>query len=324
MFMNFRTLVLRDDDGSLGAPSPDEQTFANDGDFAAARAALVHSAPEILPTDEPTSPVTDDAALEAAAIDELIGTPAGEPASGGESGVTPPETTVDPYAAYGGEESVKHALALRQMHNDPDGQRQLAGQLLAQLGYKPEQIRAALNDEAQAEPDPLDALLNMEDGDVVTGAELKAIVAALASRDEAVSRQAVQPVEQQWQQQQAAQIQQMADATYVEVLGVPPQTPEGQKSFLAQANAVQARAETLVTPGETNPSRIRLAILTAASQIKAEDESRFKAYVAGKRKAAADLPTNLGGGQPPGGEPAKDPQNMKEARAAAKAAGLFN
>jgi hypothetical protein len=232
---------------------------------------------------------------------------------------------VDPYAEYGGVESIRHALALRQTFNDPEGQKALAGQLLIQLGYTPDQIRAALErQEVAPQVDPLDALLNLDDTDLVTGEQLKSIVAALANRDEQVSRQAIDPLASQWEAAQQAQLQQLADSTYIELLGLPdPAKPEAQQAFLAQANAIQARAETLVQPGERDPQRIRLALLTAHTQIKAEDEARFRAYVASKKTAAAALPTNLGGGQPPGGEPAKEPKNVKEASAIARASGIF-
>ncbi len=312
MFVRNVFFAPADDFGS-GA-SPDEVAPE---DAASARAAFLADAPPVLPSEDPTPAPVDDAAAEAVAIAEITG--AGAPPA-----AAPAPAAPDPYAEYGGVESIRHALALRQTFNDPEGQKALAAQLLTQLGYTPDKIRAALEGSApQAEPDPLDALLNLDDGDIVTGEQLKAIVAALANRDEQVSRQAVNPLENQWAAQQQSQLQQVADSTYIELLGLPEQTPEAQQAFLVQANAIQARAETLVTPGERDPQRIRLALLTAHTQIKGEDEARFRAYVQSKKAAAAALPTNIGGGQPPGGEPAKEPKNVKEASRMARESGIF-
>lgn len=344
MFIRFHSPVFFDGDetpsgadGSLGSPSPTE--VAPD-DVAAARAAFLAAPPEVLSTDEPAAPAPDAAAVteaeRQAAIDELTTPPA---APAGTPPAAPTAGTHDPYAEFGGVEAVRQAAQVQAALRTEQGVRAMAGQALVALGYSPAQIAAALEGGppvAGAAPEPaapatpndlLASLATLEDDDTVTGAQLKALVQGLAAQAQVTAQEQaaaqVAPLQSQWEQQQQHAVQAVADATYTELLGPTPTDPEALQRFSSQANRIQQIAESIVTPGETDPGRIRLALVTAHAQFINEQEAVFTAYLHAKKATAAALPANIGGGQPPGGEPIKEPQNMAEARAQARASGMF-
>lgn len=335
----------------LGHASPDEQSFGNAKDFSEARRALLREPPVVLHDDSPEPAAAAPDTSEAALLAELAAptTPApGAPAA-------PDSFTVgrtnDGREIVLTAEQAKTNWEVAEALRTEQGIKGMVGQGLIALGYSPEEIQAFVaahtggpNLGAQAQqpgatpapPEPVvDPFAGIDDGEIVTGADLKAALATI--RDEAArnavaaTQAAVQPLDETVRQQQAAQeqresayIQQVATATYHELLGPPPVDAESLKRYNAQAARVNQLAEGLVVPGSRDPGEIRRALIAGHAAFVDEMETAFRGYAAGKKQAAADLPTNIGGGGTPGGEPVKEPVDLKDARKQAKAAGFFS
>ena len=308
------------------APATEPQSVAES--IAARRAQGV---PEILHETEPNIEPTE-AEVEAAALAELTAPPTGTPAAP----VAAPPAGADPFAAFGGEEAVRNAHQVAEALRTETGLRTLITQGLLALNYSPEQIKAALGTpglpggaatQEPAVPAVPSPLVAIEDDDVVTGAQLKAIVAsatadAAQQAAEAV-RAEVAPVAEQFQRQALSIAQQAADATYIEILGPAPTDPDANKAWMTQAHEIQLMASANFDSNNYNPGDIRMALLAAGAEFKQRQEAVFHAYIGQKKADAAAQPMNVGGGQTPGSEPPKEPQNLAEARAQAKAAGIF-
>jgi len=335
----------------LGHASPDEQSFGSAKDFDAARRALLREPPVVLHDDSPAPPTppagTDDASL----LAELAATPApAAPAPGAPA----PEQFVVGRTSDGREivltpEQAKTNWEVAEALRTEQGIKGMVGQGLVALGYSPEEIQAfvaahngqtpvgapATQPGATPEaPAPVDPFADLEDGEVVSGADLKRAYALLrdqaAQAAAAATQAATQPLEATIAQQQAALeareqavINQVATSTYHELLGQPPTEPEANRRYMAQAARVQQLADSVVVQGSRDPGEIRRALIAGHAMFVDEMETAFRGYAAGKKQAAADLPTNIGGGSAPGGEPVKEPVDLKDARRQAKAAGFF-
>lgn len=326
MFITRKTPVFFDADDGAGGGAPDPEP-ASLADAQAAREAFLNNPPPI--TDEPDpEPAAEVDPLDDPALADL--TP---PAAPVPDPVTPP---ADPYAEWGGRETVERAVKLDQAMHTESGIRLVVAQSLQALGYTPDQIRAALTgapvppgaitEPPEPQPDPL---VDVDDDDYVSGADLKRIVArataAAAEQAAAAVAETLQPTVTSFEQQRQAQASQVADAAYVETLGAYPATgtKEQQDDWRSEVAAVQQAAERFIDPNDWSPQGIRMAILRGAEALKAQREADLARYVARKRAAREANPTNVGGGEPPGGEAAKEPQTLAEARQLAEAAGYF-
>lgn len=307
-------------DPDTGA-APDRSAEVSDP--AAARAAFLASAPEIIAQPDATVEVDEDAV-----IDELTRPPAA---------TDPPATPapeVDPFAAYGGKEVVENALQVRQALQSELGIRTLVAQGLNTLGYTPEQIAAALGKQAApgapAEPEgPSDPLAGFDDDDLVTAADMRRILAeqsgqATQAREAAVAaaRAELDPVKAALDAQRNQEIAQRNDQTLAELLGPVPIEADKLGQYQTMANATIQAAGRYVEPNNFDPVHIRSAIVRGHADVVAAEEARYQAYLATKREARRAAPANIGG-QSAGETPEAEPKNLKEASAQARAAGLF-
>lgn len=324
--MFVRTPVFFDTpDDSGGAPDAGTDTSADA--LAAARSEFLNNPPEI--PDTPDEPAAEIDPLDEAAADLDATPPAGDapavPATGG--------TPDDPYAEFGGREAVERALSVDAALRTESGLRLIIAQGLQALNYTPQQIRAALEGgpslplpAGEAEPE-VAPLVDVEDDDYVSGADLKRIVARVAedaaTKAAAAVRGEVTPVAEAFAQQQQRQASEAADATYVELLGAFPEDAAEQEAWRAQQNRLQQAGGAFIDPDDWSPASVRMALLRANEAVKAEDEANLRRYVARKRADREALPTNVGGGQPPGGEIEQEPQNLKDAHKLMEAQGFF-
>jgi hypothetical protein len=277
--------------------------------------------PEILSTDTVEAPApTVETDPEAALLADL---------SAGTS-ATPAPPAEDPFAAYGGREAVEEARVIRDALATETGVRTLIAQGLHALGYSPDQVRAFMENravgEAAAAAAPADPLAAISDEDVVTGAEVKAVVqAAVAQALAGVTgelKAGLQPVQQQMEAQRQATAQQTVDGTLVELLGQPPTDPGELKQFQTLATAVLQAAAPYVQADNWDPQHIRAAIQRGHADYQAQLEAAISYRLAQKKAQAAAQPTNIGGATS-GSEPAQEPKDLKEARAMARAMGLW-
>ncbi len=103
-----------------------------------------------------------------------------------------------------------------------------------------------------------------------------------------------------------------------------PETPGAERdAWLKQAKAVQQAASAHLAADNWNPADIRAALLRGHAEYTAEQEGLFKAYLLQKKKDRESQPTSIAGGQVTTSEAEKEPQNLAEARAAAKSGGFF-
>jgi hypothetical protein len=301
--------------------------------LADARREFLNNPPPILPSED-AAPVETDDALAAEVEEELLKPPA---AAGTPPGVSPPVPaapgTPDPYAEFGGREAVEEAARVQAALKTESGVRLMVAQALQALKYSPQQIRAALEGGPAIPlpgepPPPEQSPFDIDDEEIVTGADLKrivAIVAEQAAQQAAESvRGEVKPTVDAFQEQRQQQASALADATYTELLGEFGTTPEEQKAWTQQQERVKAYATQYIDPNDWSATGIRNALIRGHADFVAEQESLFKGYLEKKRKDRQATPANLGGGSPPGSEAPKEPQNLAEAKAAAKAAGFFN
>ena len=314
-------------------PQPDLSGEVAPEDVKAARQAFLSNPPaQINPEPEP-APVLDE---EAAALDELTPPPAAA-----DAGETPPAAaagTPDPYAEFGGREAVATAMELDRALRTEQGVKLVIRQGLEALGYTDAQIRAALGGgpgqdpltgaapEQQAAPTGLEGF-DLEDDDVVTGAQLKGIVKQ--ATDSAVQQALAQaqaqldPVRQQFEQERIREQASRNDQTLIELLGPVPEGESELAEYQAAAQDVLNAAQRYVEPGNFDPAHVRAGIVKAHADIQAAADARFKRYLESKKQARAAAPTNTGGFTSTEAE-AAEPKNLKEARAMARAAGVFD
>ena len=333
------------DPAEFGAePNPSEVAVE---DVAAARKNFLQTAEpptaargeevinEILP--EPTAAET------AAALDELSKP---LPLEGGPAPVvTPaaPVTSPSGTTVFASEEDAINAKNVVESLRTEQGVRTMVGQGLLALGYTPEQIEqlrqlkesgtplvATPQAPAAPVPDALAALAGIGDDDVIEGKQLKDLLTAVIAQTQAsaqtaaqaAAQQQVAPVAQSFEEQQARlqaqEAQQVANATYVQVLGPEPEDPASKPAYYAMARAVQAHAQQLLGEYPATPDNLRAVITRGHAAYVAEQEAAFQAYIGVKRAQAANQPANIGGGGVPTDGPVAEPKSLKEARAMAK------
>ena len=340
-------------DPSLGNPSPDEQHIESNKDFRNARSAFLRDAPPILNPDDPAPAPVETDPIESAVAD--LTTPAA-PAPG----VTPPAAPTQPAPAPAApslitvgyteagvpiqitpEQAQQHWQVTEALRTEA-GVRAMVAQGLRALypNATAEQIQAlsqqlatgAAPESTPGAPVAADPFAGIGDEDLVTGAELKTLVTKLLSDAQANAaraaaaavQQQVDPVRAAFEQQQQRTAQVTADATYVELLGpTPPPGDPAREDWLRQAKQVQILATAHLDPNNWNPADIRAALLRGHAQYVQEQDALLRAYAGSKKRDREAQPTNVGGGTPQGGEPVKEPQNLAEARQAARAEGFF-
>lgn len=315
------------DPNDTGYEQPDLSAEVPLDEVAAAKAEFLKG-PAGHVTSTPDEPVLDD---EAAALDELTKPPAGEAAPPSTTAGEPP--AADPYAQYGGAEAVAHAFEVQEALRTESGVRLLIQQGLQALGYTPAQIKAAVGGgpgAPTAEPAPdqpsADPYADLPDEELLTGADFKRYAEkiktdAIAEAQRTVASQ-VDPVVAQQREAFNAEIRTRNDATLAELLGPVPAEPEKQGEYSTQAQQVLDAAGRYVDPSNYDPAHIRSAIIKGHADVEAQNEARWKAYLGKKKAARSAAPSNIGGASAGEGEP-KEPQNLKEAREAMKAAGLW-
>lgn len=319
----FRLLHDTPDDSGAAAPTEAQPEPKNIREAIEQRQA--GGIPEIISeAPEAPAPVVDN---ETATLQSIATPPAGEAPT-----TEQVPAAVDPFALYGGREAVEEAAVIRDALATEAGVRTLVAQGLAALGHDPEAVKAFLQGQgaspqqaaaAVAEADPL---ANIADDDVVTGADMKAyterqVAAAVAQATSAV-KEATAPLQAQFQAQREASAQATVDAALIEVLGPVPTDPAERANFEALAQATLVASARFIEQDNWDTAHIRAAVLNGHAAMTAATEAAIQARLAAKRHQAAAQPANIGG-TPPGGEEVAEPKNMAEARAMARASGIF-
>lgn len=285
-------------------------------------------------TEPAAAPTADEVALAA-----LEASPADAP----DTPPAVPEGT-DPYAQWGGEARVREAMAIRDGLDTPAGIRLMAGNTLTALGYSSEQVGqllaqpgaaeqvvAAAAQGGAAQTPAADPFAGIGDDDVVTGGELKQFLQAALDQqktqfEQTVAQQqqsAIIPLQEQLAQQAAQAETAVVDSTLVELLGPVPEDQKGQEDMGTQARGILEAAMPYIDPAQrSNPDHLRAAILRGNADYKAESEARLAAFLRGKKAQAAAVPTSTTGGSP-GGEPAPEPKDARDATRMLKEAGLY-
>lgn len=306
-----------------------EGELQSSADIAAARQAFLSEPPEIV-SNEPAEPVVDEAAEEAAALDELT-----QPPAAPEGGTTPPPPapaptgTPDPYAEFGGREAVEQAVNVQAALRTEQGVRMAVANGLVTLGYSVEQVRAALEgaEVAPAAPAVVDPLEGLDDEDVLTVSSAKALIEQAVTRATAVATEkadaGIAPIAEAIATQQRQQVQSNTDAALISVFGPVPDDPTQAAAYRTSVDAIVQRAGASYDPSQwANPHHITSVIQQAHAEIEAESEARFKAYLLNKKQVRDSQPVHTGGGA--GGEgPLPEPKNLAEAREQARAGGFF-
>jgi hypothetical protein len=313
----------------LAAPPPE----GAEADAIAATRAAAAAAP----------PPPSDAALEAQALDELLGTqpPAGQEGATATAPSAPapapaPTGTPDPYAQWGGYQAVENAMAVQQALRTEQGVRTLVAQGLMDLGYDVNQVRAALDGAppeqqwgTQDQPivDPTAGLADEDQIDLTAG-DLRALIDNIttqaATRAAQTVAQQVQPLTQQIQEADARQQRQVTDSALVAVLGPPPADPQARAAYAARVDAIVSHGQQYFDPAQwSNPQHVQSVIARANAEIVQADEARYQAYLQSKRETMLAQPPNTGGGAA-GEEPIPEPKNLAESRRMAAAAGFFD
>lgn len=332
----FRVMFLHDtpDDTGGGAAPAEPQSVR---EAIAARQASDN--PSLaFPSDapvEPVAPVEPDPVE--AAIDELAPAP---PAAGSVEAPAidaPAAGTPDPFAEYGGADEVRNAVTLANAMRSEQGMRAVIANGLHALGYSPEQVRAALQNQgatpaeataavAAAPAAEVDPLADITDDDVVTGGDLKRIVQATiektARETAAALAAATKPLEDQVQVERQSRAQQTVDGTLVELLGAPPADAAGLAQYQELANGVLTAAANGFDQNQWDPAYIRSAIIKGHQAFTSQQDRALAAYAARKRAERAAAPAHVGGSQQAGAEALPEPKNVKEAIAQRKAAGV--
>lgn len=260
---------------------------------------------------------------------------------------TPPASEApDPFAEFGGRETVSDAVQIAQAMRTEQGLRYVVAQGLHALGYDPAQVRAALEQrgatpaeaaEATAATQPetqvVDPLAGLSDDDVLTAADARKLLdaaraeaarAAQAAAPKVEPDQRVDAIEQQLAAQRQAVATQTTDSTLIELLGPPPDDAAEQETWRQVAQGVLAQAQVGFDPNNWDPLAIRQAIIRGHAAFVAEQDRLLAAYAQRKAADRAKAPSHIGGGQLPSNEQVpQEPKNAREATKLLKEQGLF-
>lgn len=300
-------------------PTPEPQNVA---EASAQLAALGDPGFATADTDDVIEPEAPGAEGGAPAPPAGDATPAPEP--------TTPAPADDPYAEWGGRQVVEDAVVIARGLKTEAGVRTLVAQGLQAIGYTPAQIQAALAGGATSAPTaaapaaPADPLDGIEDDDVVSGGDVKKLVArAIESATAEITAQVkaqVDPVREQAIADRQARTNNVIDGTIVELLGT-----GGDESTVDRdtAGEVLVAAEKYVEEDNWDAAHIRAALVKGHADVVARQERVYEQYLA-KKKAVKDAsPVAAAGAGGAGEPPPREPQNLAEARQMAKEAGLF-
>lgn len=274
------------------------------------------------PTPEPVA--TGD---EFADVVPEPGTETEVPAESG-APVTEPVVTDDPFLAYGGKQVVEDAVTIAQGLRTETGVRAIVAQGLNALGYSADQVKAFFEAQGQTPPAP-DApagpLDGIADDDVITAADARKMIEqavnATAERVLGESAKGQNALAEQLQNDRARVAQETVDSTLTQLLDIKDGKPD--ESQLEQIALIQRAAGAYLSADDWNPQNVRNALIRGKADVDTMIERQTQAYIARKRAARASQPANIAGGTA-GGEEVKEPQNLKEARARAKAEGFFD
>lgn len=285
----FRVLFDTPDDGGGGEPAPEPQSVSE-----------VQRPPEL--NEQPTEPRLDEQ-------------PAPEAPSASEE---PSEQPEDPFQPFGGKENVEAAITLAQGFTTEDGLKAIFAETAQALGISPDQAGALLTGQAPQQPAQQpsgdeEQQQELSDDDVLTWGEAR-------ERFEQMLKERVGPIEEQAQQQQATARQAaaaQATQSTLQELNLDP-TDEDQQGFIEQ---VKIAASAHLAADDWNPEHIKNALRKGYEEHTAYLERQARKYLESKANDADSVPQTLGGGSG-GGEPVEEPQNIQEAIARARKAGL--
>lgn len=301
-----------------GAATPPEGTTPEGNtqvlDQGAPAIPAVPGAPVTTPTPEGTTPVV--------------------------AGATP--EGVDPFADMGGQPYVQDAVAVFESMRSREGAQSIAAQLLVNLGYAPEQVKALLSGEQSSAPapaaaaaapaavaDPFASIPDDASLEDMTGAQLKALLVQTAQQAAQAATAAVQgevkpqldAQREAFEAQRQTTARQTTDITLVQLLGDqtaadPAATVD--KSFAAM---VLEHASKYIADDDWDPVHIRQAIVRGHTDATQLMDRAQQAYLLRKEADRLTQPTSVAGlGN--GGETVtqpKEPKNSREASAMGRA-----
>lgn len=309
---------------------PAEGELSTAAEIEAARREFLGSPPPILDPEAGEAPAPA-ASEEDAAIDELLTQPPAALEGAPAPAPAPAAAGSDPFAAYGGEEQVRIAMQVQEALRTENGIRALVANGLTALGYDVEQVRQALDAYEEGTPAgapaAADPFAGFEDDDPITVAQARQLAEQTAQQAaQAALAQTQSPLgelQQVIQQQQNATVRAATDTACVEVLGPIPADPAAREAYARQVDAIVARGQAYYDPSQwANPDHIKQAVQRAHTEIEAENNARFQAFLQTKRATRAGQPPNIAGGA--GTEGAlPEPKTMADARKQAEAAGFF-
>lgn len=179
--------------------------------------------------------------------------------------------------------------------------------------------------EAPTVPDILETL-GLGDDDVVDTQTLRQVIAQVQAQATKAALEAagvaVAPVVSAQEAQRNAGARDAVDNTLIQLLG----TNGDPKSVdVPTANLVVERAQRYIDPSNWDPAHIRDAVLRGHADLITELDHAQQTRLTRLAGVAATVPSTIGTGTPPGGEPTPEPQTFEEAMAQARVLepGLF-
>lgn len=275
---------------------------------------------------------------------ETPAVPSATPPAGGAEGVPPtPAATGTPAPApvalspwtdeHGNavdSAEVQAALTVARGLRTPEGVRLMVARGLEAMNKDPRAIQAFLNGEItqqQAEaapaapPEPVDPLaaFDLTDDDVIDGAQLRKVLAAVTQQAteqaQAAAAAALQPLAERQQAEQANRAKDAVDSTLIQLLG---ENGDAATVDVDTANLVLDRAKAYIDPNNWDPQHIRDAVLRGHADLVAQLDRAQTARLARLAQTAQNTPSSIGTGTPPGGETPAEPVSFEEAMAQAR------
>lgn len=174
-------------------------------------------------------------------------------------------------------------------------------------------------------PDILESL-GLGDDDVVDTQTLRQVIAQVQADATKAALEAagvaVAPVITEQEQRRNAGARDAVDNTLIQLLGTngDPKTVD-----VPTANLVVERAQRYIDPTNWDPAHIRDAVLRGHADLVNDLDHAQQTRLTRLAGVAATVPSTIGTGTPPGGEPLAEPQSFEEAMAQARVLepGLF-